>query len=223
MNNKKIPYHMSENKVKKETKISEDKNIVKTKASNESIGKKKVIGVTICAIFIILVIIIVSYINNNYFTYINGTYVVGDDIPAGEYYVAPAKNSTQSEFYVANSSDDKVVRSENVINNDFVRLQEGEYVVLNGTYALPVNEMPDLTPKDGIYSAGVYRVGIDIPAGEYELHATSKEESYYSVTNDMNGNKIDQSNNLEEGKSTTITISDGQFLTLENCYIDTNI
>lgn len=55
-----------------------------------------------------------------------------------------------------------------------------------------------MVPTDGLYNTGVYRVGSDIPAGEYKVTTNEDEEyGYYSVTNDMNGDDIETNGNLD--------------------------
>ncbi|MBQ1847431.1 MAG: hypothetical protein II135_05440 [Clostridia bacterium] len=67
------------------------------------------------------------------------------------------------------------------------------------------------------YREGQYKVGKDIPAGEYVLFVTnSGYMGYFSVSSDANGNNIIFNDNFDY--NSIITIKDGQYLELSRCY-----
>ncbi|NJE40585.1 hypothetical protein E0K99_04505 [Faecalicoccus pleomorphus] len=67
------------------------------------------------------------------------------------------------------------------------------------------------------YGPGMYKVGVDIPAGEYNVKAEVGELGYLEVSSDPNGTSIITNDAFEN--NSYISISDGQYLKLESCYI----
>lgn len=65
------------------------------------------------------------------------------------------------------------------------------------------------------YSAGVYKVGVDIPAGEYVVFA-SGGMGYFCVSSDSNQNDILFNDNFDY--NSIISINDGEYLDLSRAY-----
>lgn len=65
------------------------------------------------------------------------------------------------------------------------------------------------------YDAGMYKVGSDIPAGEYVVFATGGM-GYFCVSSDSNQNDILFNENFDY--NSIITIKDGEYLDLTRCY-----
>jgi len=64
------------------------------------------------------------------------------------------------------------------------------------------------------YSSGQYKVGVDIPAGEYVLF--SSENGYFCISSDANGSDIIGNDNFNN--NSIITVFDGQYVELSRCY-----
>ncbi|MBZ9691651.1 hypothetical protein [Clostridium sp. M14] len=155
----------------------------------------------------------------------SGTYKIGSDIPAGEYLVI-----SKSAAYIQCASD-STGTLESIIFNDnlaskgctsYVTLNDGEYFKLTGGEMYPVAEAPSLIPSDGIYQEGMYKVGQDIPAGEYKVilnENSSTGMGYIEVSTNSRHtlNDIVTNDNIEA--DTYITVSDGQYLKLQNVHI----
>ena len=62
------------------------------------------------------------------------------------------------------------------------------------------------------YGAGTHKVGVDIPAGEYYVTATSSVGGYYAVNADSKGDSILANDNFKTNG--IITIEDGQYIEL---------
>lgn len=72
-------------------------------------------------------------------------------------------------------------------------------------------------PVKNIYEEGMYRVGRDIPAGEYKLKSTSSVGGTFRISRDSSHSlesmiAIDNFNN-----NTFITVQEGQYLELKRC------
>lgn len=150
--------------------------------------------------------------------YKNGTYKVGTDMPSGEYLVIP-----KGMGYVEVSKDSKgtlesILYNDAVSGNTYISIEDGEYVKLQSCIAYPIESAPSIIPEDGLYKDGVYKVGVDIPAGEYKTILTSTM-GYIEVTTDRRGG-IDSivSNDVPTGDS-YITVENGQYLKLQGVEI----
>ena len=78
-------------------------------------------------------------------------------------------------------------------------------------------EEPQEESQPTYYGEGMYKVGVDIPAGEYNVQANAGERGYIEVSADASGDSIITNDIFNN--NTYISVSDGQFLTLKSCYI----
>ncbi len=153
----------------------------------------------------------------------SGTYKVGTDIPSGEYlvfaddmgYIESAKDSTGNlESIIFNDNLDD--------SHSYVTLHDGEYFKLQGAYMYPIDKAPSVIPKDGEYEDGMYRVGIDIPAGEYKVILDDDTGmGYYEVSKDSTHQLDSIITNENVQADTYLTVSDGQYLKLQGVEIRT--
>ncbi|MPM64848.1 hypothetical protein SDC9_111739 [bioreactor metagenome] len=134
------------------------------------------------------------------------------DIPEGEYVLFP-----EGSGYFAITAD---ANGRDIINNDnfayprYVSVQSGTYMYLHNAKMYPVNASPDITFSNGRY-IGYLKVGVDIPTGTYKVK-TFGSRGYYAIT-DRYDNIFANDNFTGD---TYITIKDGQYLELNNCYIE---
>lgn len=153
--------------------------------------------------------------------YYAGTHKVGEDIPAGEYYLRVSGRSGYFAILKAPNDDiDNIIANDNFDNCSFVTVRNGEYLQLSGCYAISVNDMEPMN-LSGRVANGMYRVGVDIPAGEYRVTASgSSGYGYYEIDKDSRHvlNSI-KSNEFFENSS-YIKVKSGQYLLLSNAYIE---
>lgn len=148
--------------------------------------------------------------------YEEGMYKVGVDVPAGEYVFLQC---TPYEAYVCASSDsnqDDIIANEIFENSYFMTVEEGQYLEAANCEFFQAEEYTLVTSQDGVLRDGMYRVGIDIDAGEYKVEATQEEGGYWCI---YNNSKIPQeidSNKFFEN-STYMTLRDGQYVFLGSC------
>ena len=153
-------------------------------------------------------------------TYKPGTYIAGDDIPAGEY-----KIFTDSMGYVEVSKDssgemDSIITNDNFTTFIYLTIEDGQYLKLQMSEAVPVEEAPAYDSDDG-YVEGMYKVGVDIPAGEYNVISDNDDMmAYIEVSKDSTGSmeSIVTNDNFEGNKY--ITVEEGQYLTLQMAHIE---
>ena len=63
----------------------------------------------------------------------------------------------------------------------------------------------------------MYKIGVNLPAGEYRLDATADRGGYYCIYPDSRQQDILSNDNFE-GQA-YVSVSDGQYLVLSNCII----
>lgn len=148
-----------------------------------------------------------------------GTYKVGTDIPAGEYIVFSSNNG-----YIECSKDstgnfESIVFNDNLFNgsNSYVTLNEGEYFNMQRAEMYPVSSAPSIKPEDGIYKSGMYKVGTDIPAGEYKVKDNGN--GYIEVSTNSRHDLLNIVSNENLNGDSYITISEGQYIKINNATI----
>lgn len=146
-------------------------------------------------------------------TWKDGMYKVGTDIPAGEYVLI----ATASGYFQIDSDStgelESIIANENFNTNSIVTVAEGQYLTLNRCVAYAIDDAPELD----ITKEGMFKVGKDIPAGEYKIHS---DGSGYVEVSSSSSHLLDNiiSNDNFDGDS-YITVSDGQYLTLTRACI----
>lgn len=147
--------------------------------------------------------------------YAAGMYKVGVDIPAGEYFIQ--KEGTLSAYMAvySDSTGDSILENENFNTFHFITVEDGQYFeVSRGKFTSVDNISLTYDPQN--LTEGMYRVGIDIPAGEYRLECTSSYSGYVCVyPTSRSDRRIKTNDNFENNKY--ITVSEGEYLLLSRC------
>ncbi len=68
------------------------------------------------------------------------------------------------------------------------------------------------------YKASTYKVGTDIPAGEYVLFSDNSFGAYFEITKDSSGSLDSIIANNNFFTNSIVTISEGQYFTMTGCY-----
>lgn len=149
-------------------------------------------------------------------SYSEGMYKVGSTIPAGEY-VIYASNEWGGYFEVCEDSTgllSSIIFNDNFDYNSIITVKNGEYLKLERCYAVPASSVKISSSKDGMF-----RVGIDIPAGEYLLLPTSEFGGYYEVTTDSRHSLASIVSNDNFNGPEYVTVSNGQYLKIVRAQI----
>lgn len=145
-------------------------------------------------------------------SYSAGMHKVGTDIPAGEYVI-----TSYTQMYVEVASDstgdfDSIIMNENISGRYYVSVSDGQYLTFTSGTATPADQTSAYTPAGGVYKEGMYKVGKDIPAGEYKVHPT-EGMGYYEVDSGLGGGSLDNIVSNENFETDVyVTVSDGQYL-----------
>lgn len=142
-----------------------------------------------------------------------GMYKVGVDLPAGEYsFVAYSGNG-----YVcvsADSNKNDILENDNFAGSFVITVSDGQYLEASRCGFVRAADVVLRLNDDGTFSDGMYRVGIDIPAGEYKL--TADGNGYYCIYPNSVP-PFDIIDNDLFDVSTYVTVKDGQYLSLSRC------
>ena len=144
-----------------------------------------------------------------------GMYKIGPDIPAGMYYLQ-AEESAKGYFCIsADSSGYSILDNDNFGSHYFLEIEDGDYLELTRCVAIPIEDAEIEFDKNNL-TEGMYRVGVDIPAGEYKLTQTSNFAAYVCVYEGCSKNRdIITNDNFENQKY--ITVKDGNYLLITRC------
>lgn len=155
--------------------------------------------------------------------YYSGVYKVGRDIPATEYYVK-GSNELADAWISTDAAGEDVIGGSAAYPNCYVTLKTGQYVTFEDAVVYPLGKAP-LAPKDanGHLIAAQYKVGRDIPAGEYVLLPDKTEDSVLFVVYPDSTMTSDFVGLDSEQVMTYATVKDGQYLDVYYCKAGYNI
>ena len=141
-----------------------------------------------------------------------GMYKVGTDIPAGEYILEP---SAMAYYQVASDSTgalESIVSNDNFSGTRYITVSDGQYLTLTSCTAYPASYVSEGKVKNDNLSGGMYKVGVDIEAGEYKV--TPEGDGYYEVDSSSAGTLDAIVANENFSSDVYVTVSDGQYLKL---------
>lgn len=147
-------------------------------------------------------------------TYKAGMYKIGSDMPAGEYVLIGS--GPMSYFEVDKDSTGEmssILANDTFGERSIITIADGQYLKLTGCIAYAFTDAPKVKLTDGFLSAGMYKVGVDLPAGEYKV-IPDGSMSYKEVSKDSShlmGSII--SNDIIQGEGYS-AIKNGQYLKL---------
>lgn len=148
--------------------------------------------------------------------YNSGMYKVGSDLPAGEYMFMSTGSRRAYVCVSSDSNQDDILENESFFGSYFLTVADGQYLEINrGSFVEASNGIVSIN-SDGSFGDGMYRVGIDIPAGEYKIAANDSERGYWCIYNDTNIPLDIEDNSIFEGSS-YVTVHEGQYLVINRC------
>lgn len=149
--------------------------------------------------------------------YLSGMYKVGVDIEPGEYLAF----STGSSCYLSVMKDslgtfDSVISSEIFSSQLYITLLDGQYIKLSKGKFKKTDNIKPYFPDSDIYKEGMYKVGFDIPEGEYKIIANDSicyieisSNSFHTIHSILSNYYIGL------GESKYISINEGQYITVD--------
>lgn len=155
--------------------------------------------------------------------YESGIYSVGEDISPGEFFVETTRSAASVKIICRDTEGaNNVILQDDISTHRFVELAYGQYFLVRNGRFISAEDTPNLI-SGNIVGEGMYRVGIDFPAGEYRIRAThSTVKGYIKVATCKNGrpeNIVEQSS--FEGER-WITLENGQYITVSRAELMLN-
>lgn len=149
-----------------------------------------------------------------------GGYLVGRDMPAGEYALIEAEDAIFASVTVRSddSAESQLIAYSLINRQAMIRLEEGEWVVLSEATAWPMREAPVRTDEGGTVDEGAYLAGEQIPAGEYTVFTKDKAPlSSYSVYTSIlcAGGELIRFEVIED--DVVIQLEEGDYIELSGC------
>ena len=141
-----------------------------------------------------------------------GMYKVGTDIPAGEYILCPSATAYYQVVTDSTGTLESIVSNDNFSGTRYITVSEGQYLKLTGCTAYPASYVSEGKVKNDNLSGGMYKVGVDIEAGEYKV--TPEGDGYYEVDSSSAGTLDAIVANENFSSDVYVTVSDGQYLKL---------
>lgn len=153
--------------------------------------------------------------------YKGGMYKVGTDIPAGEYFIKATDKDIGGYFAICSDSSGDL---SSIIANDmfktfvYVTVKSGEYLEVSFAKFIKAANAPSDLASGSKVGDGMYKIGRDLPAGEYKIYSTS-DYGYYCVYKNSR-HRLDDivKNDLFDG-TRYVTVKEGQYLYLSDAYI----
>jgi len=146
----------------------------------------------------------------------SGMYKIGTDISAGEYLVYPEGTGYLEVTKDSTGSFESIVTNDNFAGTRYITVSDGQYLTIRQAKMVPVAEAEPQQAQNNEYPEGMYKIGIEIPSGEYKAVSTGGA-AYIEVAKDSRGSieSIISNDNFEGEKY--ISISDGQYIKLNGC------
>lgn len=148
----------------------------------------------------------------------SGTYQIGKDITAGEYFIIADSQATikSYKYNIAFNSYNLDVKG---IGRMVIILKDDDYLEINAkTFNIyPISAAPKLDIQNGKLTPGFYRVGVDFPAGKYRVYDYTGS-TFYVFNNSSYDLQNTSSRNSYSGKN-DMTFKDGEVIQVFNEYI----
>ena len=152
--------------------------------------------------------------------YAAGTYVIGRDMPEGDYVLVENADAMFASVEVRSGEggDSSLVFLKLISGQVVVRLGRDTCMVLSEAQAYPLAAAPTVDPTAGPVPEGAYLVGSQLPAGRYTAAVTERAPlSSYSVYDGILGTdgRLVKFEVLHE--NTVLELRDGEYIELSGC------
>lgn len=141
-----------------------------------------------------------------------GTYLIGKDLPAGEYKIK-SEGWTTYRGLITVSQNNQVIYQEYVPTFTYITVDKGQKLTLERVSALPIDQASPYQLYGDTYSQGRYKVGVDLPAGTYTAYPDDSDNT--TVLQVLADSGLDLESVLSTKTITEPTdfkVTDGQYL-----------
>jgi len=150
--------------------------------------------------------------------YEDGTYLVGSDLPVGDYAVQERENAMFASVVVraGKGDEDPLILHKLISGQADVHLVRNTWVTFSEVRAWPLGAEPSLMDENGVVSEGAYLVGKQLPEGDYLVNVADKAPlSSYSVYSGIVGSGKEELIKFEVlHAETELTLETGDYVEL---------
>lgn len=149
-----------------------------------------------------------------------GMYKAGKDISAGQYLIY--SDDTMGYYQVTKDSSgtvESIIANDNFLGTRYASVADNQYIQITSSTMLPVSKAPVQTPVNGIFKDGMYKVGRDIKAGEYQV-ISDEDTAYVEVRSDDGGSITGIVTNDNFTGKKYLTVKNGQYIKINGCHIN---
>jgi hypothetical protein len=150
--------------------------------------------------------------------YEDGTYLVGSDLPVGDYAVQEKENAMFASVVVraGKGGEDPLILHKLISGQADIHLVRNTWVTFSEVRVWPLGAEPSLMDENGVVNEGAYLVGKQVPAGDYLVSVADKAPlSSYSVYSGIVGSGKEELIKFEvlHGE-TELTLETGDYVEL---------
>lgn len=144
-----------------------------------------------------------------------GEYIIGEDLPAGEYLIYTEDTSENNTYSPATftlyhrGSEGKKIGTFRFQHHGLITLYNGQRLILSRGWAVPAD-----TASLELIPAGMYLAGRDIEPGTYRLSALTADGAHYALYNDVRYYYNYMDDYVTFFEPVTVTVEEGQYLEL---------
>ena len=143
-----------------------------------------------------------------------GSYKVGYDILPGEYIVICTDDIFSAYVCVKDANTNKIKENDNFDGCHYINISLGQYFEISRAIAIPADKYNINVPDYNSIGDGMYKVGTDIPVGEYKLTADTDFLGYYCIYDTADASrKIIANDNFSN--TSYVNVKLGQYLQIK--------
>ena len=150
--------------------------------------------------------------------YEDGTYLVGSDLPVGDYAVQERENAMFASVIVraGKGDEDPLILHKLISGQADVHLVRNTWVTFSEVRAWPLGAEPSLMDENGVVREGAYLVGKQLPQGDYLVSVADRAPlSSYSVYSGIVGSGKEELIKFEVlHAETVLTLETGNYIEL---------
>jgi len=149
------------------------------------------------------------------------TFLVGTDIPIGEYFVMAGGDEYGYILLTRTRKLDvpEIIWQKHFENHTIINLRAGEYLTTKNATLIPIEDAIVPNFENSTLQSGTYRVGVDIPPGIYTLYPLEDKIGYFETATSSHYLEAHTVQKKNFSEPITIALNIGDYFTLTRAEI----